>query len=110
MICNTEEFLLVLQKWITDSATVSLRVLVFDDPKDAALGMYLRGRVASVDKGLPGFRFVFGEDDFIIFNLSVWSQIGYGENVVLPDGEQVGQSFTIARPGASVAIWTTIDS
>ncbi len=97
MICSIDEFLLVVQKWITESTAVSFVLMVFDDPKEAAVALRLQGRVVSIDTALPGFTFLSGEDGFIngfiVVDLKAWQQIGYAD-----------KGFGLSRPGASIAL------
>jgi hypothetical protein len=109
MICDMEDFLLILQNWITDSAPVIFSLMLFDDPKTPVLGLRLRGRVASIDKQLPAFCFAVEDDSVILVDLSTWSQVGYADSSAYPPTEQIKEGFTIQRPGASIAIWVPLN-
>jgi hypothetical protein len=108
MICEIDEFLLIVQNWITDSATVMFSLILFDAPKAPVLGVRLRGRIGAIDKLAPAFTFVSGEESFIVVDLAAWSQVGYADSSAYPKGEQVKEGFVIARPGASIAIWVPL--
>jgi hypothetical protein len=108
MICEIDEFLLIVQNWITDSAAVMFSLILFDAPKEPVLGVRLRGRIGTIDKQVPAFTFVSGEESFIVVDLTTWSQVGYADSSAYPEGEQVKEGFVIARPGASIAIWALL--
>jgi hypothetical protein len=109
MICTSEEFLLVLQNWITDSAAVVFILTVSgSDPAAPALGSQETGRVTGVDSTLPAFSFSSKEGNVIVVNLAEWSQIGYADHSAYPPGQSIKEGFTICRPGASVALWVPI--
>lgn len=108
MICHVDDFLLIVQNWITDSATVILTFAVFDDPKEPALGLRLRGRISAVDPTVPGFTFLTGEGDFILVDLRAWSQLAYADRDAQPTAENIKEAFSLNRPGASIALWTLI--
>jgi hypothetical protein len=102
MICDTDEFLLVAQKWLTDSATVTLSFMLFENPKEPILVLRLRGRISSVDASLPGFCFLTGEDSITVVALHDWKEMGYLDRGAFPPTENIEESLTVARPGASV--------
>jgi hypothetical protein len=109
MICDTDEFLLVVQNWITDSATVVLTLAVFDEATAPALGARILGRISSVDLTAPGFIFRAGEGDLILVDLKAWTQVGYADRAAFPPAENIKEAFTLNRPGASLAVWTLAD-
>jgi len=106
MICSTEEFLLVLQNWITDSATVICLLRVGDDPVEPAIAFSLRGRIRGIDHSLPGFTFVIAENNLTVVNLSAWTEIGYADANAYPASENIDQAFSLVRPGAQIGLWT----
>jgi hypothetical protein len=108
MICDTDDFLLIVQNWITDSATVIFTFAVFDDPKEPALGLRLQGRIIAVDPTVPGFTFRVGEGDFILVDLKAWTQVAYADRGAYPPAENIKEAFTLNRPGASIALWTLV--
>ena len=109
MICTSEEFLLVVQNWITDSATVVFILTVSgSEPTTPALGSQETGRVTGVDATLPAFSFSSREGNVIVVNLAEWPQIGYADHSAYPPGQSIKEGFTICRPGASIALWTTV--
>ncbi|MDR3677466.1 MAG: hypothetical protein P4N24_18415 [Acidobacteriota bacterium] len=105
IICNIDEFLLVVQKWGTESATVMFVLRLADDSNEPIFGFRLRGRMGLVDKRLPFFTFLTADESEIVVDLSVWSQIGYADSGADPKGEPVKEGFVIARPGALIAVW-----
>ena len=109
MICTSEEFLLVVQNWITDSATVVFVLSVFNsDPATLALGSRETGCVTGIDLTLPAFSFSLSEGNVIVVNLAEWAQIGYADQSAYPPGQSIKEAFTICRPGATIALWTTV--
>ena len=107
MICDTDELLLVAQKWMTESATVMFLFILTDESPAPILGVRLCGRVASIDRSMPGFSFVVRDEPVILVNLKDW-KIGYADSnaIPLPAGENVAEWFTINRPNASISLWT----
>ena len=105
MICDMDDFLLIAQSWITDSANVFFVLRLLDDSNEPIFGFRLRGRVGSVDKVLPAFTFLTGDDSEIVVDLSAWSGVGYTDSSAYPEGEPVKEGFVIARRGAHIAVW-----
>jgi len=109
MICSSEEFLLIVQNWITDSATVVFMLTVSgSDPTTPALGSRETGCVTEIDSTLPAFSFSSQEGNVIVVNLAEWSQIGYADQSAYPPGQSIKEAFSICRPGASISLWTTV--
>jgi hypothetical protein len=105
MICATEDFLLIVQKWITDSATVKL-LLLLGPPGEPFLGVSLRGRIRGIDPSLPAFIFTTGADPDIAVDLRGW-QIGFADKTAPePLGENADEAFILNRPNVSIALWT----
>jgi hypothetical protein len=107
MICNTDEFLLIVQKWVTDSATVTFVLRLTDDSNEPIFGFRLRGRVRSVDNVLPAFTFLTEGDSEIFVDLGAWPQMGFTDSSAYPEGEPIKEGFLIARQGASIAVWVS---
>jgi hypothetical protein len=115
VICDSDEVLLILQKWIADSATVMFVVLLFDDPSSPFLGVRLRGVIADVDPNLPGFSFSGGNGDTaidtVVVDLLDWT-IGYADQSAFrspnPITNDLGESFTSNKPGISIGMWTLV--
>lgn len=110
MICTVEEFLLVVQNWLTDSAKVVLVVTVSGiDPREPALALRAEGRIGTVDLGLPGFAFTRGDGDIVIVNLKEWFEIGYAAEHAYPSDhvnrESIREGFTLSRAGVSISLW-----
>ena len=107
MICDTEELLLLVQNWITESATVMFSLILTDSPRDPALGVRLRGRIVGIDPSLPGFSFGIEDEPAIIVNLQSWN-IGFaeGKEIPLPAGDNISECFTLSRPNPMLSLWT----
>jgi hypothetical protein len=103
MICGTDEFLLFLQNWLTESAKVTMLLVVFqEDPDTPMLAGTLVGQTASVDPTLPGFAFSPDEKSAFVINLNGW-EIGFGADYTTPI-RSVSRSFTLSSPGISVGL------
>jgi hypothetical protein len=105
MICNINDFLLIVQSWVTDSENVFFVLRLLDDSNEPIFGFRLRGRVGSVDKVLPAFTFITEDDSEIVVDLAAWPQVGYTDRSAYPKGELVKEGFVIDRPGAQIAVW-----
>lgn len=105
MFCDKNEFLLIVQKWVDDSATVMFVLRLLDDANQPIFGFRLRGQVGSVDKRLHAFTFLTGDNSEIPVYLDAWSQVGYTDSSSYPKGEPVKEGFVITRPGAQIAVW-----
>jgi hypothetical protein len=108
MICGTDEFLLVLQKWINESATVILLLLLFqDDPSKPSLGGRLTGHIGAVDNDMPGFSFSGSKGDALTIDLEGWV-IGYGADmeILLEPAEEL---FTLSQPGISMSLFVPLN-
>jgi len=102
MICEPEQFLLVLQKWITDSASVSFALLISgdDDAAIPALSLTLRGRVLAID---PARNVMFSSIDGVIaIHVDNWSEIIYLDRSDLPRIRGVKGGFRLKKWGASI--------
>ena len=101
MICKPEQFLLVLQKWITDSASVSfvLLILVNDDTAIPALSVTLRGRVLAID---PARNIMFSSTDGgTVIHVDNWTEILYLDRSDLPRIGSIKEGFRLKKQGAS---------
>jgi hypothetical protein len=122
VICDIDEFLSVLHKWTTERVKVVFVLMVFDNnPSTPFLGGRLRGVVSDIDRDLPGFSFSGGEHDVldaVVVDLRNWA-IGYADKRAFARSnpyvdnvgkafaaENVGEAFTLNRPGASIGLWT----
>lgn len=106
MICATEEFLLVIQKWITDSATVKF-LLLLGPPGEPFVGVSLRGRIRGIDPSLPAFVFTTGDDPDIVVDLRGWT-IGFADKTAPePLGDDADEAFGLSRPDASINLWAS---
>jgi len=110
MICDTDEFLLVAQRWITDSATIILNFSLFESGGEQVFTMRLRGRVTSIDREIPGFCFLPSDGDLVTVVLSDW-QVGYvDQSVFAPDDpNRMNEVFTLNRHCAVLGVGTVID-
>jgi hypothetical protein len=86
MLCNIDEFLLVLQNWMTASTSVDFLLILFDAPREPLLSVQLVGTVAGIDDSLPGFSFSTESRGLVIVNLNHWPQLGYADKSALPVG------------------------
>ena len=106
MICDSEAFLLIVQKWITDSAAVMFSLGLSEECAAPVVSALIRGCLLRVDVDLPGFSFSAGEDGIIIVNLNGWI-LGYADSNALPHNPgHLEEGFTLTRPGALISIWT----
>jgi hypothetical protein len=110
MICDIDDFLLVAQKWITDSATVILNFSLFESGGKQVFTMGLRGRVTSVDHEIPGFCFLPSDGDPVIIVLRDW-QVGYADQSVFApdDPNRMNEVFSLNRHCAVLGVGTVID-
>lgn len=104
MICDPDEFLLLMQKWATDSARVVLTLIVFDEPERSALTIRLRGRLAVPGEEHKLLRFDLEEEGFLIIDVAQWPQIGYADKNALSEFWTIEESFILDRPGASLSL------
>lgn len=106
MTCTAEEFLLFVEHWRTESATIVLMFKVSGlNPTQPAFALGTEGRIETVD--LDSRTFTFAREDgaiVIIINLNEWSQIGYagGDDYGIEDS--INEGFSIARAGASISL------
>ena len=117
VLCDKDDFLLIVEQWLTESASVLLMLELFDEPESPFLGLMLRGVIASIDHNLPGFSFRSQGDDSslanVVIHLDDW-QIGYADrsefakmpNQIVPE---IQESFTLSKPGISIAIAALTD-
>jgi hypothetical protein len=105
MICDMDDFLLIAERWVTDSAKIFFVLTLFDDANEPIFGFRLRGTARSVDKRFPAFTFLTGDGSEIVVALYAWSKVGYCDSSAYPEGEPVKEGFVIARPGATIAVW-----
>ena len=110
MICDTDELLLVAQRWITASATVILDFSLFESGGKQVFTTRLRGRVTSIDREIPGFCFLPSDGDLVIIVLRDW-QVGYvDQSVFAPDDpNRMNEVFTLNRHCALLGVGTDID-
>jgi hypothetical protein len=110
MICDTDDFLLVAQKWITDSATVILNFSLYESGGKQVFTMRLRGRITSIDREIPGLCFLPSDGDLVIIVLRDW-QVGYADQSVFApdDPNRMNEVFTLNRHCALLGVGTDID-
>jgi hypothetical protein len=116
MLCDRDDFLLIIEQWLTDSASVLLILTLFDDPTSPFLGIQMHGVIASIDRTLPGFCFRSREGDAIenfVVHLEDWN-IGYADRSAFakapnPINPDVRESFGLNKPGISMSISALID-
>ena len=61
MLCDKDDFLLIVEQWLTESASVLLMLELFDEPESPFLGLMLRGVIASIDHTYLDFLLGAGE-------------------------------------------------
>jgi hypothetical protein len=105
MICSMDDFLTIVQSWVTNSADVLFLLRLDDEANEPVFGFRIRGTVKSVDKRFPAFTFVTSDRSEIFVALDAWPRVGYGDSSAYPKGEVVKGGFIIARPGAIIAVW-----
>lgn len=109
MICDPDEFLLLMQKWATDSARVVLTLLILGDSKQSAFAVRAEGRV-EVDAAAKCLRVRdIGKDGFVIVDVAQWPSIGYADKMALPKFEAIEEAFTLNRPGAALSLWRMLE-
>ena len=84
MICDPAEFLLVLQKWITDSVKVHFSLCLAEGDLTPVLSVTLRGRVVAVDPNSRSFMFASNNSGVIALHLKQWTTISYLDKGTLP--------------------------
>jgi hypothetical protein len=105
MICDPDDFLLVLQKWITDSARVSFSLwLSGEELVPTALSITLLGRVVAVDPVSRSFMFSSNDSGVIALHLDHWANISYLDKGDLPRIKSIEQGFLLERPGAKISL------
>lgn len=103
MICGADEFLLVLQKWITDSAKVTLHLCIFrEEPLNPSLGGRIQGRIVSAANNPPGFIFLSDNEDTIAVDVEGWA-ISFGADAKI--GDDTVDAFTLHIPGTLMNLW-----
>ena len=107
MVCTAEEFLLFVQNWLTESATIVLMFTVSGlNPKEPAFALRTEGRIGTVDFDSLTFTFARGDGGtVIIINLKEWSQIGYAGEDAYGVEDSVKEGFSISRAGACFSLW-----
>lgn len=106
MICEPDDFLLVAQKWATDSAKVMVSLMVFDDPKEPVFVWRAPGRLLRVEDRTVSV--AFPDNGVLLIDVNQWAEIGYADGKALPSPERMGEDFGLSRPGAMLHIWTTL--
>jgi hypothetical protein len=105
MICEPDEFLLVLQKWITDSVSVNFSLwLSGEGLVPTALSITLLGRVVAVDPVSRSFIFSSNDSGVIALHLIHWAAISYLDKGDLPRIKSIKDGFLLERPGASISL------
>jgi len=85
MICSREEFLLVLEKWITASQRVVVELSFGNGQLLSGLILgRISGRIASIDKEAGCFTVIGESDDFIMVGLDEW-QFAFADHTALPE-------------------------
>jgi hypothetical protein len=108
MICDPDAFLLIVQKWMADSAMVTLSVVLQASSTEPLAGMRFRGRISLVGATPPAFRFTpEGEGDFVIIHLTKWT-LGYADQNAFPSGnpENIDEILTLSHAGTLVSFHT----
>jgi hypothetical protein len=71
MICEPDDFLLVAQKWATDSAKVMVSLMVFDDPKEPVFVWRVAGRLLRVEDRKVSV--AFPDDGVLLIDVTQWA-------------------------------------
>jgi hypothetical protein len=107
MICAPDEFLLILQKWFTDSASVSFSLwLSGEELVPTALSITLLGRVVAVDPIAQSCMLSSDGGGVIALHLSHWATISYLDKGSLPRAESINEGFLLEKAGASISLLT----
>jgi hypothetical protein len=118
VLCDKSEILLIVEKWCEELVSVLFIMTVFDQPQSPFVGMRLRGVIAGIDHNLPGFSFRRRRDDSsieeVVVHLENWN-IGYGDQSAFTKepnqiNPEIRESFTLDKPGVSIAICALADS
>ena len=106
MICDPDEFLLILQKWITDSANVSFSFSLFEEGNlvPPILSVTLLGRVLAVDPNSRSFIFSSNDSGVVAVHLGNWSSLSYLGKGELPRIKNIKEGFLLERPGATISL------